>query len=481
MRAAILAVLVLVSAGCLTVSVPDVTNDPVGTALALIPEQPIVQLHDHTDASLHTGSANMELVAFNPLIPEEIGEEGFAALRIVDDFAYIATDGAHAGFLIVDISDARTPTLVGQYVTEGGASQEAVPTPDGNWVFMNRQRTVAPTTLLEKPDRGTGYGIDIVDVSDKTAPRFENFVPVEVAGTHVMFYHEMGGKRYLFYNGQPTRQGLPTGDVYTTPAGNVVKIAEFTRVAGRMTLVPVGEFRYDGSLTARSSQGCFPHDMWVEKNPLTDQEVMYVAHWDCGAVTVDVTNPAAPVYLGGFDDPAPSALNRIHYFRPEPALRDGRLYAFSGPEIAQSPGEPGYIRAYDVTDPRAVSQVGTWRLPGDVENDKPYIFTPHNFDYRGNLLAVAHYHAGVWLLDISDPTAPVAVAYYLPHGEEDTPWSRDVWRKTPNFPEAYLPNVYEAKWFDDPASGDTLLLVTERGTGLYVFQLPAALSPLLTR
>ncbi len=465
---ALAALVTAAAAGCVTPDPSAVVDDPAG-APDLIPLQPIEQIHDHTDASLHTGSANMDQVAFRPLIPDDIGEEGFAGLRIVDDHAYLATDGAYAGFLIIDISDARNPTLVSQYRTEGGASQEAVPSWDGNWVFMNRQRTAPAASILADPSRGTGYGIDIVDVSDKANPRFESFVPVEVAGTHVMAYHEMGGKRYLIYNGQPLRQGLPTGDVYTAPAGNLIRIAEFTDVGGTMTLVPVGEFRYDGSVTARSSQGCFPHDMWIEAHPETGQEIMYVAHWDCGALTVDVTNPAAPTLLGAYDDPAPSNFNRIHYFRPDPTPRGGRIIAYSGPEIAQSPGEPGLIRAYDVTDPAAIDQIGTWRLPGDVENDMPYLFTPHNFDYNGDLMAVAHYHAGVWILDVSDPTAPRAVAYFLPHGEVDAPWDRAVWRKTPNFPEAYLPNVYEAKWHRDSATGDMLLMVSERGTGLYVF------------
>ncbi|MHB8606145.1 MAG: hypothetical protein ACYDCK_12915, partial [Thermoplasmatota archaeon] len=121
--------------------------------------------------------------------------------------------------------------------------------------------------------------------------------------------------------------------------------------------------------------------------------ILYVAHWDCGAVTVDITDPTNPTTLAVVNDPAPSKLNRIHFFRPDPTLRDGRVIAYSGPEVDQSVGEPGLLRAYDVTDPAHFKQIGTWQLPGHVENDKPFVFSPHNFDFDGDLFALAHYHA----------------------------------------------------------------------------------------
>ncbi len=458
------------TAGCLAAeTTPEkVALDP--EALAALIGTPVEQLHEHTDASQHMASFGLELVNWSPLIPDELGSEGFAGMRIIDGIAYIATDGAHAGFLIVDVNDPTQPKLLSQYSTPGGASQEAVPSWDGNWVFLNLQRQPSAADLVSDPTRGTGTGIQIIDVSDKQNPRFESFVPVEIIGTHVMFYTEIEGKPHLVYNGQPLRQGLPTGDVYTPPPGNSVKIAEFIEVGGVHTLRTVGEFRLADSLTARVSQGCFPHDQWVEQHPITGQILLYIAYWDCGAVTVDITNPALPTLLDVDAVMEPSTRNRIHYFRPDPTLRDERVVAWSGPEIDLSPGEPGYLRAYDVTDPSDISQIGHWRLPGEVENDKPYIFTPHNFDYRGDLLAVAHYHAGVWVLNVSDPTAAHAVAYYFPHGNEDAPFEGEVWRKTPNFPEAYFPNVFESKWFDAP-DGKTYLLVTERGSGLYVLQL----------
>lgn len=460
----------LVLAGCATAPGPaGVASTP--EEFAIVIGEPIEQLHDHTDPALHVGQSGLQFVKWAPLIPEELGSEGFAGMRIVEDVAYIATDGAHAGFLMVDVSDPTNPVLLSQYTTPGGASQEAVPSSDGNWVFLNLQRQPAPADLAADPTRGTGTGIQIIDVSDKANPRFESFLPVEILGTHVMTWFEWQGKKYLAYNGQPLRQTLPTGSVYTPPPGNDIKIAEFVEVAGRHILRPVGNFRLPDSITAQASQGCFPHDQWIEPREDTGQLLMYVGHWDCGAVTVDLSDPSMPKLLDVDNVVEPSTRDRIHFFRPDPTPRQGRVIAWSGPEIDISPGEPGYLRAYDVTDPADISQIGWWRLPGDVENDKPFLFSPHNFDFQGDLMALAHYHAGVWVLNISDPEHAFAVAYYLPHGEQDSPYDGpEVWRKTPNFPEPYFPNVYEVKWHRG------YLLVTERGSGLYVLKMDASMS-----
>ena len=465
-------------AGCVTPS--ELDPQAAGAApsldeLAAIIGTPIEQLHDHTDPSLHTGAHGLRFVNWSAFIWDELGEEGFAGLRIVGDYAYLATDGAHAGFLIIDVSDPANPTLVSQYSTPGGASQEAVPSRDGNWVFLNLQRQPGAADLAADPTRGTGTGIQIIDVRDKANPTFVSFFPVEIIGTHVMFYTEWQGTPYLIFNGQPLRQSLPADmGVWTPPPGNSVKIAEVVDTPdGGRTLRVVSEFRFTDTILTTTSQGCFPHDQWAEEHPATGQLLMYVSYWDCGAVIVDISDPLTPTLLAHDDEMEPSTRNRIHFFRPESRVRDdGKVYAFSGPEIDISPGEPGYIRAYDVTDPTSFGQIGWWRLPGEVENDKPFLFTPHNFDFlpEQDLMAVAHYHAGVWILDVSDPTNPRHVAWYSPHGHDTEGYDGpEVWRKTPNFPEPYFPNVYEVKWLEK--NGETFLMVSERGSGLYVLQL----------
>jgi hypothetical protein len=106
-------------------------------------------------------------------------------------------------------------------------------------------------------------------------------------------------------------------------------------------------------------------------------------------------------------------------------------------------------------------------LPGQVWIPGAYIFSGHITipDMDRGLLAVSHYHAGVWVLDISDPEDPRHLAYYLPHTDPADPYLGPVWWKKPNFdPAGFMPNVYQARWHDD------LLWVSERGSGLYVLE-----------
>ncbi|MHB8606146.1 MAG: hypothetical protein ACYDCK_12920, partial [Thermoplasmatota archaeon] len=270
MRLALLGVVVvLLVAGCLAPKTTLPSNVPDAAALAAAIGEPIVQVHEHTNGSLHTGAVNIKMDAWAPLIPKEFGTEGFAGFWLWDHYAFVATDGAHAGFVIVDVADPTHPKVVSQYVTPGGASQEVRVTPDGKWAFMNLQRQPSAMDLVADPSRGDGLGIQVVDVSDKAHPRFESFYPVQALGSHTMFYQEIGGTPYLFYTEQATRQGLPTGEVYTEPVGNAIGIAKFTTdPSGKHVLVPAAEWRLTDSLTAQSPQGCFPHDMWAAENPI---------------------------------------------------------------------------------------------------------------------------------------------------------------------------------------------------------------------
>ncbi len=471
----LLTFIALLSAGCLGAADLDAQSTSQGDAPAAELEPigtPTEQDHDHTDVTQHTNSANVDLVAWKPFIREELGQTGFAGLRICDDWAILANDGPEGGFLILDITEPRDPELVGRYVTTWSATQEALPMPGCDYVLLNGQDLPNATEASGHPEEGTGTGIQIVDISDKSNPEMVSWIPVRLYGSHNIHVQEIDGEPYVFYTGQPLRLGV-FDQAYTTATGNVITINKWVEEPTPQ-LVPVSEWRYLPAHTGTSDGGSFPHDLRLAEHPVTGQMLMYVAHWDGGAVTVDVSNPATPTTLDGHSDPAPSQYRSTHYFRPDATMRDGKHIAWSGPELGITEGEPGLVRAYDVTDPASIEQVGTWSLPSEVENTQPYLFSPHNFDFQGDIMALGHYHAGVWFLDASDPTNATAVAYYEPHTNETDPYTGEVWRKTPNFPEAYLPNVFGVRWVQED-DGSPLLYVSERGTGLYILDLATPL------
>lgn len=435
---------------------------------------PIEMEHDHNDALLHTGSHNVELVGYSAL-GVTLGENGFAnfVLHEEDDgtlLAFMASDGDdRAGMVIADVTDPTAMAPLGSVWIDGNNLQEVRVTPDGRFAVINVQVIPDGNTpsYFASPDgiADCGVCILVLDVQDRANPGIVSALPVELVGTHNMEFHTIGGQLYLFYVGQPLSVANP--DV----PGNRIGVARFVEPpVGPPLLVNVGTFTHP---TTNDDGRSFPHDVTVAEHPLTGQTLAYVSQWDGGALTFDVSTPeGAPMEIGRNAEPAPSSALAIHWVFQEPAPRaDGRVIAWSAPEIGSLDDGTGVIRAYDVSDPTDLVQLGTWELPGDNLSISgaggAYILSPHVAmpDQATGLLAVAHYHAGVWVLDISDPAQPRALGYYLPHGNETEPYTGEIWWKKPNFnPTGYLPNAYMVRWHDG------LLWASERGTGLYALR-----------
>lgn len=489
MRSAVATILLsaLFVAGCFGGSGKDPADRPSATNEQLRPDgsidhdaiarfigEPIAMEHDHLDPAEHSGSFNMEFVAWSSL-GVTLGENGFANFVLRDEpdgrtLAFIASDGDNrGGFVIADVTDPLNITVLGSHWLDGNNIQEVRVTPDGRYLAMNVQ-AIPEAAFFSSPDGLTDCGvcIQLYNIEDRANPRLVDVLPVELLGTHNMDFYQRDANSpvQLFYVGQPLAGTNPD------PPGNRIGIASiFTYPDGGAKFLPVGTFIHD---TTNDDGRSFPHDVLVAQHPLTRQHIAYVSHWQGGAITFDVGSPAtaAEGELGRNADPEPSSVLAIHWLMQEPLARtDGRVIAWSAPEIGSLDDGTGVIRSYDVTDPSVLTQLGTWELPGEDLSISGagghYILSPHVAmpDQSTGLLAVAHYHAGVWILDISDPSQPRALGYYIPHGDPTEPYAGPIWWKKPNFdPDGYLPNVYMTRWHDG------LLWVSERGTGLYALR-----------
>jgi hypothetical protein len=417
---------------------------------------PVVMEHDHNDASLHAGGHNVQLVAWSTL-GVRLGDNGFANFVLHRTaanrtLAFVAVDGdAEGGFTIADVTDPAHIQRVGDYRTAGSGFQEVRVTPDGRHALLNVQ------DVPSRSSPSCTVCIQVVSVSDPAHPAFESALPVEALGTHNMDVVQYADAVYVFYVGQPA-------DANNSPAGNRLGVARLVEANGLAALVPVGSFAHPALLDAGRS---FPHDILVQQHP-DGKRVAYVSHWDGGVVTFDATNPLAVTPLGVNTEQAPSDALAIHWTTQEPARRhDGRTIVWSAPEIGSLTKGTGVVRAYDGSDPASLKQIGTWQLPGDLAIEGQFRLSPHTVapDMATGLAAVAHYHAGVWVLDIADPAHPAALGYYFPHGNGTAPYDGPIWWKKPNFdPKGFLPNAFQVRW------DRGLLWVTERGTGLYALR-----------
>ncbi len=479
MRLFVLALFVATAfAGCAGAPAPTAEVDPQLTpdglidtaAIAALIGEPIVMDHDHNNAFEHQGKHNIAQAGYSDL-GVTIGDNGFANFVIHDDddetLAFVAIDGdSTGGFAIVDIADPANMTVLGKYWIQGNSIQEVRVTPDGDFAVMNVQALPGAATPGRLAD-GEGAKdctvcIHVVDVRDRSDPVFVSAMPVELLGTHNFDFAVIGGQLYLFYVGQPLYNPYPD-------PGNHVYIARFERTAAGAYLVPVSDFAYNpvDPVPGQRADRIFPHDVLVQDHP-DGRKLAYVSSWDGGAAIFDVSDPLQPTFLAIEQTRAPSDALAIHWIMQEQTARaDGKVYAWSAPEIGVLTTGSGVIRAYDVTDPQKPMQVGTWGLPGNVTIEGGYRMSPHTAvpDMATGLLAVSHYHAGMWLLDITDPTEPKHVAYYLPTGPEEAPISGPYWWKKPNFsPDGYGPNVYMTRFHDG------MIWMTDRGTGLYALE-----------
>jgi hypothetical protein len=404
-----LALLVPLLAGCLQGApgpVDDVQRET--RRLVPIPLFPIEQDHDHADPHLHDDAANLDRVSFHSGYGDGAtgalpSGQGFSELFVRDHLAFLGRRGGpDGGFVIFDVTDPSQPRRLGAF--QGLANYDMESTQDNRYVFFVSQflNNQQPASL---PPRGPGdvpRAIHVVDVSDPTRPEWIGGFPVPTRGVHTLTYHRTDAGRELIaaqtYDFVPDPSlGLPVPDQGINPISQRVILFDFLRTP-TPRLVPLSTYeRHDLPLLNEF----FPHDVAIQKHPVTGQLIMYVAYWDLGAFLVDITDPTQPKELSRLADFSPSRLRMVHLAAPADRLIDGRHITVTEPEIGPAP-ETGQFTLFDTTDPTRPQRLGYWTLPGQLINDQGLRFSPHNFEVEDGRLYLAHYHAGVWVVDVSN-------------------------------------------------------------------------------
>ena len=118
------------------------------------------------------------------------------------------------------------------------------------------------------------------------------------------------------------------------------------------------------------------------------------------------------------------------------------------PELLRD--DPGALWVLDATDYGALSLAGEWVNPGRYGADG-IRFSTHNFQIADGRVYMAHYHAGVWVLDlarIADAGGPLdeagasaaVLGYWLPRADVATFHQTGV-----NVPEVWDVLLYEGR------------------------------------
>jgi len=392
--AALLGALTL--AGCLA---PSAAQDPLDAAAA----QPLVDVL----AALEAGepSANLRLLGEWRNSGSEIAAHG--------DLVYVMRSGTVVVLDVSDVSNIRDiATIQGPHrVLDVKLSA------DGKYLFVGDDDEGAIEPLASA--RLVAGGLYVYDVEDPKDARLVDYLPIGPRrGPHMVFYHQ-----------------YPDGREVVFGANADISINAFDREAGTLTTLA----RYEPDIVFGYNRHPYvfdvlyqgwAHDMFVQTEP-DGRVLMYVANWDAGLRIVDVTDPASPQELGGWNSFGDGESGNLHTVSAE--WIDGRRIVVGSAEVgfavvggigyAQG-AEPGMLYVWDATDPADIQLLGTWENPEKIKaGGRPVldkgVMSTHNLQLEGGLVYLAHYALGVFVVDVSTPerqAAPEAVAYYREPG-----------------------------------------------------------------
>ena len=289
-------------------------------------------------------------------------------------------------------------------------------------------------------ERGEGGGLHIFDPRGKVPKEVGFFSCPGNSGTDVkpirrglVAYDRYGGKCgltdgfYLMDTSDPkkprllggteaplhTMRNYPGRDlVYVSPNGCCGDleggIEHFYDVSNPMKPKKVGEYTAYGL-------GC--HDIWIHVS-----KTQKIAACAAGSETQiwDVSDPLAPVTLSRI--PTPQT-----FFNHTPAISsDGKLLAVGDEAHAATEcvgAGSGAVWFYDISDPTLPIFQGTYDLPRGTpassfwagEQVAPWC-SAHNFEFvpGTHTLLTGWYAGGVNVLDLSNPSMPKELAYFMP-------------------------------------------------------------------
>lgn len=385
MRAAAIALLVLLAAGCVNPSSTQTASAPeaegaLGWALPF--PDPMGQDHDHSDASLHGAAWNFEQVAQHPIAGSKGHSAGAHALDYKNGFLFVAAYGgdadAEGGVFIFDAKDPASPQLVGRLRLPGslGGDRSLEATDDAEYAVLGTE----PLTSLGHVSP-TPAGIYLIDVKDKASPRIVGFANTGTFGAHSITIHRINGKDYVFVG---AANGRNVFEIQRSPLPMLVTIGER----------PIG------------------HDAIVVDDPLLGKPLLYAANGGAGFEAYDVSDPAKPLKVLAWNIPDREDRYYVHHSAVQ--FIEGRRIVVVESEDWEDYPSPLWV--LDATDFEDVQVLGNWSNPG-AHAAEDLRYSLHNPVFMGDKLVVAHYHGGVWALDLSTPEKranPPVVGVFLP-------------------------------------------------------------------
>ncbi|MFA5945257.1 MAG: hypothetical protein WC876_12440 [Candidatus Thermoplasmatota archaeon] len=437
---------VLFLAGCLTGNDPADSDDSLvaetvgaGWAARAVTNLGTDDQHDHSDPTQHEGftTPNFEILGYDPLVTKYHGRPAGGTYcgavaetedRTIAVYHSFTTDVA---IEIVDLSNVSDPELIGELVLPLTHVYDATVTDDGRFAVLatdpldtgpdippqfDALATYSFRPLFrdacgnefQGPETNLPYasGLVLVDLADPTNPTVVDYEAQPVLGAHSVSAATIDGTTYVAASTTNLAHGASYYVFYTV---------ESLPAAGLPNLVPYGAWTAQYPSVEAVSAAALTNghvDATIQKHPVTNQVIAYLANWNGGLVTLELAGLGNVSPLGVWDDYDANGGSEMtgqwHSVRPLEGLRNGRHITLFGQEIGGRPSERPTSLALlmDTTDPTHPVSLARWTLPIDVQWDGGAMWSTHYLDLVGDTLFVSLYHGGVWAADASEENWP---------------------------------------------------------------------------
>jgi len=449
------------------------------TALAAIFAAPVFAGSRAAEAEVF----NMEVVGHN-----DLGGRGFNAdVWVFEGYAYVGhwgfgdwaagakdrfcPSGSKTSVLVIDARDPSNPQVVARLQNPPNTSAEDVVVYTSRY-GPSKGRDIAAVGIQwcgdSRADPNADRGLMLWDVTNPGAPVQVGYLRTACCtrGVHEFeVEHRSDLRRVFAYASVPTSRypDANTASGYRDENGDGdFRLFDITDPAHPVQVSDWGIQDIGGPFD--DGLGCDADSNYGHgAEPSEDGKLVFLSYWDSGFVALDVTNPATPVFLGRTIYPV-NADGDAH----SASFDDDRGLLFTADEDFCTTSGPatekglGYLRVYDYTNLASPVQIGEYRTPNSLGPDSQGAgdYSIHNPLVVGTDLYLSWYSDGIRVVDASDPTALVEVAYFVP------PRTNNPVKPSQRGVLSNAPQVWGVAY--DPATG--LIYASDMNSGLWILR-----------
>lgn len=255
---------------------------------------------------------------------------------------------------------------------------------------------------------GCPTGTSFVDVTDTTNIHEADFLTGVTSAWREMKTYS----HYAYIVSEGTNSRLQIVDLqYLPDSVHLVKVWNYTGYTNTHSISQAGHYLYLNGGNSAANGGVTAVDVIDPENPVkmgqwttlyvhdcrVINDTIYAANINNGKVSIiNATNKASLTSITSFTNLTGSGPHNT-------ALTTDRKRLFVTDEIGTAPYR---LKVWNIEDLSAITFVSYWQPTGITTS------IVHNIETYGNYAVIAHYTAGVRVLNISNPDAPSEVAWY---------------------------------------------------------------------